>query len=127
VEKALAPNGIFILDANTTERLTRNEKRPAYFQEFDNNYFYMKLRRKNEKNFIFDVRILRKVQENNFEEEREEIEETTETGNRILQALEKSFPYVVPYNDRKEVIQKKQHANNESHRWFFVCKKIFAG
>lgn len=42
VAKLLDDNGVFILDVNTTDRLSKIAKMPAYFSEFDNNYFYMK-------------------------------------------------------------------------------------
>ena len=122
VARSLRPGGVFILDANTTKRLAAIEKRPAFFEEFDGNYFYMKLRRRGEKNFIFDVRILRKTAGDAYVEEREEVEETTEAGGAILASLKERFGYVVPYNERKEVISKDSYGDDESFRWFFVCR-----
>jgi SAM-dependent methyltransferase len=126
VLNTLKPNGIFILDVNTTERLKGVEKRPTLFNEFDDNYFYMKLKKKRENNFIFDVRVLKKVGDKTFEEEKEEIEETTETGSRIFQALKEVFPDVTAYNEKKEIIQEAEFPENEKYRWFYSCKKASA-
>jgi cyclopropane fatty-acyl-phospholipid synthase-like methyltransferase len=123
VAGTLNTNGVFILDANTTERLNGIEKRPAFFQEFDDNYFYMKLRKKDQKNFIFDVRVLKKIGCRTYEEEREEIEETTESGSKIFDALKDVFSLVSVYDEKKQRLNVDQFKENEKCRWFFSCVK----
>ena len=76
-------NGLFILDANATERFDGIQKRPALFNSFDNNYFWMKL--KKPKQFYY---------------RRKSIEETTETGSKIFQSLKKVFNDVTVYNGK---------------------------
>jgi SAM-dependent methyltransferase len=123
VAKSLDEDGIFILDANTTDRLNMITKRPTFFNEFDNNYFYMKLNQKSVTNFIFDVRILKRIDMKILEEEREEIEETTEKGATIYSALKEVFSTVRVFNEKKEEIDSKMFEENEKYRWFFSCKK----
>jgi SAM-dependent methyltransferase len=123
VSNSLIKGGVFILDANTTDRLSMITKRPAYFSEFDNNYFYMKLIQKSTSNFIFDVRVLKRINDKILEEEREEIEETTEKGATIYAALKEAFSVVKVFNEKKEEIESNQFQEIEKHRWFFSCRK----
>jgi len=123
VAYSLVEGGVFILDANTTERLNMITKRPALFAEFDSNYFYMKLIQKSTSNFIFDVRVLKRINDTVFEEEREEIEETTERGATIYAALNEAFSIVKVFNEKKEEIDLNLFQEFEKHRWFFSCKK----
>jgi predicted TPR repeat methyltransferase len=123
VAENLKDGGLFILDANTRERLNGMAQRPAFFHEFDDNYCYMKVRKKGGKNFVFDVRILKKIQGNTFEEEREEIEETTESGGNIFLALEEVFSQVDAFNEKKEKMLPDQFTGNEKDRWFYACRK----
>jgi len=123
VADLLVEDGVFILDANTTDRLSMITKRPAFFSEFDNNYFYMKLIQKSTSNFIFDVRVLKRINDTVLEEEREEIEETTENGSTIYAALKEAFSIVKVFNEKKEEIDSNLFHEIEKHRWFFSCKK----
>ena len=123
VAELLDEKGVFIFDANTTNRLLMITKRPAFFSEFDNNYFYMKLKQKSEANFVFDVRVLKRIDSKIFEEEREEIEETTENGVTIYAALKKVFSTVKVFNEKKEEINTNTFDENEKYRWFFSCKR----
>ena len=119
----MSENGIFIFDANTTTRLAKICERQPWFTEFDTNYFYMKLHRKSERNFIFDVRILSGDGRGNYREEREEVEETTADGSEIYRALQSVFGEISVFNDRHEQIYQEDFAANENARWFFVCRK----
>jgi SAM-dependent methyltransferase len=57
VASMLSPNGVFIVDANTTARLSKIVGFPPLFKEFDANCMSMKLVQSSETNFVFDVRI----------------------------------------------------------------------
>ncbi len=91
-------------------------------KEFDDNYFFMKLLQKNETNFLFDVRILVKTDEGLYREEKETIEETTRTGEEIHILLSHYFSNIVVFNDKGELISKKEFKENEKNRWFFICR-----
>lgn len=121
VANSLTSTGVFIFDANTTERLSRIVLRPALFSEFDDNYFYMKVKQKTDKNFVFDVRILKRTSNNTFEEEKEEIEETTESGKKIYDALKSSFLNIKIFSEEKEEIDKSIIDQYEKNRLFFIC------
>jgi len=123
VANTLDEDGVFILDANTIDRLILITKRPAFFSEFDNNYFYMKLNQKTNNNFVFDVRVLKRIDEKILEEEREEIEETAEKGSTIYAALKEVFTIVKVFNEKKEEIDSNMFQEFEKNRWFFSCKK----
>jgi SAM-dependent methyltransferase len=122
VSGSLSPDGTFVMDVNTTARLERMAKRPPFMNEFDGNYFFMKLRHKSERSFVFDVRILQRIGEGLYREEREEIEETTQDGNWILGALRDCFGDVKAYNEGDQEIPIAQMAENEESRLFFVCR-----
>ena len=123
VGKSLTDQGVFILDANTTKRLMMISKKPPMIEVFDNNYFYMKLNKKNEKNFVFDVRVLKNIGNELYREEKEEIEETTESGEVILKSLGKYFKKIDVYNDKKIKIEKGEYSTNEESRWFYICRE----
>ncbi len=114
-------SGIFIFDINTKARLDNIARRPPLFTEFDGNYFYMQVRHKNEKNFVFDVRVLKKVGNSAFEEEREEIEETSIQGQAMLEKAKKYFNNVKVINENGEEITESKYEENEKYRWFFIC------
>jgi SAM-dependent methyltransferase len=122
VSRNLSPNGTFVMDANTTARLERMAKRPPFMNEFDENYFYMKLRQKSERNFVFDVRVLQRNGEGLYREEREEIEETTQSGEWIFGTLRDCFGEVRVYSEGDEEIPSVQIAENEESRLFFLCR-----
>lgn len=113
--------GIFIIDINTKARLDSIASRPPLFTEFDGNYFYMQVRHKNEKNFVFDVRVLKKMANGTFQEEREEIEETSIQGQEMLEKAKKYFNNVKVINEKSEKITESTYEENEKCRWFFVC------
>ncbi len=123
VAQGLSDSGILILDANTTERLANISKRPPFFNEFDGNYFYMKLKQNSTTSFTFDVRVLAKQRSDLFREEKEEIHEITDSGMNIYSTLQSVFSKVSAYNDKLEAMQPEQFCENEASRWFFVCKK----
>ena len=122
VASSLTPEGVFILDTNTTQRLKQITTYPPMCKEFDDNYFFMKLLQKNETNFLFDVRILVKTDEGLYREEKETIEETTRTGEEIHILLSHYFSNIVVFNDKGELISKKEFEKNEKNRWFFICR-----
>lgn len=83
----------------------------------------MKILKKNEKNFHFDVRILRNIEKELYKEEKEIIEETTANGSEMYSLVTKVFKNVLVYNENKEIININQFKENEKYRWFFCCGK----
>ena len=116
-------DGIFIFDMNTTGRLNKIASKPPLFVELNDNYFYMNLKKNTDCNFIFDVRVLKRIDKNHFEEEREEIEETTVDGYVIYKELKGRFSIVKVLNEKMEEIEESDFINNEQYRWFFICRK----
>jgi len=123
VSSLLSGSGIFILDANTTARLRRISNFPPLFKEFGSNYMIMRLFQNSETNFVFDVRILTKVGENLFQEEREQIEETTRAGEEIFYELKRVFSNVELFNENGKQFEPKKFNENEQYRWIFVCRR----
>lgn len=122
VASSLTSNGVFILDTNTTQRLKLITTYPPMCKEFDNNYFFMKLLQENETNFLFDVRILLKTDEELYREEKEIIEETTRTGEEVYMLLSHYFSDIIVFNDKNEFISKNKFKENEKNRWFYICR-----
>jgi len=122
VASILTSDGVFILDANTTQRLKQITTYPPMCKEFYDGYFFMKLLQKNETNFLFDVRILVKTDEGLYREEKEIIEETTRTGEEIYMLLRHCFSNIVVVNDKNELISNNEFKKNEKNRWFYICR-----
>lgn len=123
VASMLSPNGVFIIDANTTTRLRRIVEFPPLLKEFDSNYMIMKLLQKSETNFVFDVRVLTKVGDTLFREESEQIEETTRSGSEIYSVLEQGFSSIEVINENGIRFDRAEFDENERYRWIFVCRR----
>jgi len=122
VASCLSSEGVFILDANTTQRLIEITAYPPMCKAFENNYFFMKLLQKNATNFLFDVRLLIHAGQNLYREEKEMIEETTRTGEETYALLCRYFSSVKVFNERNEMIDENAFGKNEKNRWFYICK-----
>ncbi len=121
VAASTAREGVFIVDLNTTGRLEMLARRPALVQEFDSNYLYMRIHKRGDRRFAFDVRVLKRTGPATLEEEREEIEESSMSGAEAHHGLKECFLEVKVYNEKIDRIEEEALDENEKYRWFFVC------
>ena len=115
VRNHLNPGGVFMFDMNTLERLDNLSKSPGLMQEKDDAYLNMKVTKTAENVINWNIKIFKRVRDNLYELDEDNIEETSFSSQKVKQDLEMLFG--------KVRIQTYENGPNIVRgRIFFICQ-----
>ena len=115
VRNHLNPGGIFMFDMNTMEKLDHLSKSPGFMQEKDDAYLNMKVTKTSENVINWNIKIFKRVRDNLYELNEDNIEETSFSSQKVKQDLEILFGKV-------RIRTYEDGPNSVRGRTFFVCQ-----
>ncbi len=118
VHQHLSPEGVFIFDINTQQKLKRLIAEPAWVYKFGNNFLIMKVTGTGKnRGSNWNIKVFEHTRKNRYLLHEEDIQEVSFPMRKIVCALRAHFPTVeIIDTDRKRPSMK-------SERLYFVCKR----
>jgi len=115
VRNHLNPGGVFMFDMNTLERLDRISQSPGFMQQKDDVYLNMKVTKIDENAWNWNVKIFKRVRDNLYELNEDNIKEASFSLQKVKQDLEMSFGKV-------RIRTYEDGPNSVIGRTFFICQ-----
>ncbi len=130
VEKHLAPEGIYIFDMNTPERLARLSLFPPMIKNFgDDDRLIMDVVEDEERPdesglFHFNITIFKHLIDDTYQKYTDRIIEYAPTSEQVLSCLGDFFSEVMIYDEDEQVVGKDISLEDAKEgRLFFVCNR----
>lgn len=111
----LSPQGVFIFDINTLQKLARHIAEPAWVHYFGDNLLIMKIGKASQNASNWNIKVFERIRGNRYALHEEDIQEASFPEDKITRALKAYFREV------KVIDTERRRPSKKSERLYFIC------